>query len=76
MADTDTPTTDTAFETDEVGTNDALEQGLGVGARELAAIRESGADGTLERADDPAVEDEEGLDVDETGRSASVLDRK
>lgn len=36
------------FETDEVETGNALEQGLGVGARELAAIGESGAKGTLE----------------------------
>lgn len=36
------------FETDVVETGDALEQGLGVGARELAAIGESGAKGTLE----------------------------
>ena len=36
------------FETDVVETGDALEQGLGIGARELAAIGESGAKGTLE----------------------------
>ena len=36
-------------DTEEVETNLALEQGLGVGARELASIGESGAEGTLER---------------------------
>lgn len=41
-------TEDPHFETDEVETGNALEQGLGVGARELAAIGESGAKGTLE----------------------------
>lgn len=40
------------IETEEVETNRALEQGLGVGARELASIGESGADGTLERDED------------------------
>lgn len=39
-------------DTEEVETNIALEQGLGVGARELASIGESGADGTLERDED------------------------
>lgn len=63
---------------EEVETQHALEQGLGVGARELAAIHESGAEGTLERAADeeegePA---EEEVEVGDTGRSASVLDRK
>jgi len=76
MADADKPAADIPFEADEVETHQALEQGLGVGARELAAIHESGAEGTLERADDPSSEDGEGLDVDETGRSASVLDRE
>ena len=38
--------------TEEVETNLALEQGLGVGARELASIGESGAEGTLERDED------------------------
>ncbi len=39
-------------DTEEVETNIALEQGLGVGARELASIGESGADGTLDRDED------------------------
>ena len=36
MADPDNLPEDPALETDEVKTNRALEQGLGVGARELA----------------------------------------
>jgi len=62
---------------EEVETNRALEQGLGVGARELAAIHESGAEGTLERATDEDGEPiEEEVEVGDAGRSASVLDRK
>jgi len=62
---------------EEVETNRALEQGLGVGARELAAIHESGAEGTLERAVDEDGEPvEEDVEVGDSGRSASVLDRK
>lgn len=84
---TDRKTTDPAPDADapapvqpmdgEVETQRALEQGLGVGARELAAIHESGAEGTLERAvdeDGEPVEDE--VEVGDAGRSASVLDRK
>lgn len=44
------PTPD--LDTEEVETNIALEQGLGVGARELASIGESGAEGTLDRDED------------------------
>ena len=62
---------------EEVETNRALEQGLGVGARELVAIHESGAEGTLERATDEDGEPvEEEVEVGDAGRSASVLDRK
>ena len=77
MADPDNLPENPALETDEVETNRALEQGLGVGARELAAIGESGEAGTLERPldeDGEAVELE--IEVDEMGRSASVLERK
>lgn len=77
MADPDNLPEDPALDTDEVETNRALQQGLGVGARELAAIGESGAEGTLER---PLDEDGEPIEVeieaDELGRSASVLDRE
>lgn len=62
---------------EEVATNRALEQGLGVGARELAAIHESGAEGTLERAvDEDGEPSDETVEVGDAGRSASVLDRK
>ena len=62
---------------EEVEANLAIEQGLGVGARELAAIGESGAAGTLERPlDEDGEPVEEEIEVDEMGRSASVLDRK
>lgn len=77
MADPDNLPEDPALETDEVKTNRALEQGLGVGARELAAIGESGEAGTLERAldeDGELIEPE--IEADELGRSASVLDRE
>ncbi|HBV12106.1 MAG TPA: hypothetical protein DEB60_03140 [Brevundimonas sp.] len=47
-----------------------------VGARELAAIHESGAEGTLERADEDGEPVEEEVEVGDAGRSASVLDRK
>lgn len=45
---------DNEFE-EEVETNLAIEQGLGVGARELASIGESGAKDTLERGDEEGV---------------------
>lgn len=60
----------------EIETQHALEQGLGVGARELAAIGESGDQGTLERGENAEGASEDDLEVDELGRSASVLDRK
>ncbi|WEK57047.1 MAG: hypothetical protein P0Y52_10905 [Candidatus Brevundimonas phytovorans] len=76
MADPDNLPEDPALETDEVKTNRALEQGLGVGARELAAIGESGEAGTLERAlDEDGEPIEPEIEADELGRSASVLDR-
>lgn len=49
MADPKTPDD---LDTEEVETNLAIEQGLGVGARELASIGEYGAEGTLERDED------------------------
>lgn len=76
MVDPDNQPIDAALETDEVATNRALEQGLGVGARELAAIGESGAAGTLERPLDENGEPvEEDVELGDAGRSASVLDR-
>jgi len=77
VADLDDLPDDPALDTEEVETNRALEQGLGVGARELAAIGESGAKGTLERPlDEDGEPVEEEIEADELGRSASVLDRK
>lgn len=76
MADPETPEPTPDFDTDEVETQHALEQGLGVGARELAALGESGEAGTLERDENAEGEAETELEVDELGRSASVLDRK
>lgn len=77
MADPTTPPNNPTPDDEEVATNRALEQGLGVGARELAAIHESGAEGTLERADDEDGESAESeIEVGGAGRSASVLDRK
>lgn len=76
MADPQTPEPTPDFDTDEVETQHALEQGLGVGARELAALGESGEAGTLERDENAEGEAETELEVDELGRSASVLDRK
>ncbi|WP_428154284.1 hypothetical protein [Brevundimonas sp.] len=53
-----------AFETDEVEANHAIEQGLGLGARELAAQREAG-----EKAfDHEEVEADEAADLSD-GRS-------
>ena len=48
MADPDNLPEDPALETDEVETNLALEQGLGVGERELNAQRDPGGDRTAD----------------------------
>lgn len=69
------PPVPTVLEDAEVETQHALEQGLGVGARELASIGESGDKGTLERGENAEGEPDDDLEVDELGRSASVLDR-
>ena len=70
----DRPQDDFDNESEAVGTNRAVQQGLGVGARELAAIGESGEKGTLESAN-PGSERADTIESD-TGRAASVLDRK
>lgn len=63
MADSDTDNTTPSLE-EEVEANRAIEQGLGVGARELAAQREAG-----EKAfDDEEVEDDQAADLSD-GRS-------
>ena len=59
MADpADTPEETPHFETDEVDANLAIEQGLGVGARELAAQRDPGGVVTPDETDG----DEDALD--------------
>ncbi|MGI4817535.1 MULTISPECIES: hypothetical protein [unclassified Brevundimonas] len=70
----DRPQDDFDNEPEEVDTNRAVQQGLGVGARELAAIGESGEKGTLEGGTEKRKADET-IESD-TGRAASVLDRK
>ncbi|WP_395942465.1 hypothetical protein [Brevundimonas sp.] len=51
------PTTTPTFETDEVEANRAIENGQGVGARELAAQREPG--GVITEDEDPEMENGE-----------------
>lgn len=69
MADTDNDLgPDEDFET-EVETNQALEQGLGIGARELASIHESGADGTLDRDSDGVTPPDEDEEIGGAGRA-------
>lgn len=70
----DRPQDDFDNEPEEVDTNRAVQQGLGVGARELAAIGESGEKGTLETSN-PGRKKDDTIETD-IGRSASVLDRK
>jgi hypothetical protein len=63
MADpTTTPEETPHFETDEVDANLAIEQGLGVGARELAAQRDPG--GVVTPDEDEADVDADALDRD------------
>ena len=54
---------------EEVETNLALEQGLGIGARELASIHESGADGTLELESDSVEPKYSDVPADGAGRA-------
>lgn len=54
---------------EEVETNRALEQGLGIGARELASIHESGADGTLEQDSDKVEPKYSDVPADGAGRA-------
>ncbi len=53
----------------EVETNLALEQGLGIGAKELASIHESGADGTLDRDSDGVEKPDEDEEIGGAGRA-------
>ena len=60
------------FETDEVDANLAIEQGLGVGARELAAQRDPG--GVVTPDVEPGTEEDDEGDVDAViERDTSVL---
>jgi hypothetical protein len=60
MADTERPQDGTALETDAVDANLAIEQGLGVGARELAAQRDAG--GVVTEDVEPGEEKADALD--------------
>lgn len=68
MADTDVPAPDENFD-EEAETNQALEQGLGIGARELASIHESGAAGTLELGGDGVEGPDEDAPIGGAGRA-------
>ena len=77
MADRQNPPENLAANQEEVQTNHHLHQGLGVGARELASIGESGDAGTLEQElDEDGNPRGKTVEVGGDGRSASVLDRK
>lgn len=57
MADpTKTPEETPHFETDDVDANRAIEQGLGIGARELAAQREPGGVVTPDEDDEDSID--------------------
>lgn len=58
------------FETDEVDANLAIEQGLGVGARELAAQRDPG--GIVTENVEPGTEDDHDVDGDAMDRNTAV----
>lgn len=76
MADRQDPPENTAAELEDVQTNQHLHQGLGVGARELASIGESGEEGTLEQdRDEDGKPRDKTIEVGGDGRAASVLDR-
>ena len=67
MADPDTTAENPTFETDEVSATRGREQGLGVGARELAAQRDPGGVVT------PDEDEAEGMDPDALDQSLGVL---
>ena len=76
MADRQHPPENAAADQEDVQTNHHLQQGLGVGARELASIGESGEKGTLEQdLDEDGKPRGKTIEVGGDGRSASVLDR-
>lgn len=59
-----TPTETPHFETSDVEANLAMEQGLGVGARELAAQRDAGGVVTPDENDEGGEGDEDPIDRD------------
>jgi len=63
-SETKTPTETPHFETSDVEANLALEQGLGVGARELAAQRDAGGIVTPNEDGDDGEGDEEPIERD------------
>ena len=69
-----TDTTNTPNETphieEEVDANLAIEQGLGVGARELAAQRDPG--GVITRDVEPGTEEDDNVDGDTIDRDTAV----
>lgn len=67
---TKTPDKTPHFETDEVDANLAIEQGLGVGARELAAQRDPG--GVVTEDVEPGTEEDDDVDG-AIERNTSVL---
>ncbi len=67
---TKTPKETPHFETDEVDANLAIEQGLGVGARELAAQRDPG--GVVTPDVEPGTEDDDDIDGDTIDRDTAV----
>ena len=69
MSDPKTPSPPDEDFNEEVKTNLAIEQGLGVGARELASIHESGADGTLEQDSDKVEPKYSDVPADGAGRA-------
>ncbi|MBX9615370.1 MAG: hypothetical protein K2X25_07215 [Caulobacteraceae bacterium] len=72
MADQPETTDDTPhFETSDVEANLAMEQGLGVGARELAAQRDAG--GIVTPDEDEEEGEEEKDDADTLARDTAVL---
>lgn len=67
---TKTPEETPHFETDDVEANLAIEQGLGVGARELAAQRDPG--GIVTPDVEPGMQDDDDIDGDTIDRDTAV----
>jgi hypothetical protein len=67
---TKTPAEIPHFETSDVEANLAMEQGLGVGARELAAQRDAG--GVVTPDVEPGTEEDDDIDGDAIERNTAV----